>query len=58
MSGNEPSDAVPYDENAWERIVAELGDGMPQLPLTSHPRPKNRRSVSSRPNPHLCRRST
>ncbi|MCU0295662.1 MAG: hypothetical protein MUF33_01810 [Candidatus Nanopelagicales bacterium] len=32
MSNDEPSDKVPYDENAWERIVAELGDGMPQLP--------------------------
>ncbi len=23
-------DKVPYDENAWERIVAELADEMPQ----------------------------
>lgn len=28
MSSN-PGDPVPYDENAWERIVAELGDSMP-----------------------------
>lgn len=27
-----PGDEVPYDENAWERIVADLGEGMPQLP--------------------------
>ncbi len=40
MSSNEPSDAVPYDENAWERIVAELGDGMPQLPPDLPPPPE------------------
>ena len=27
-----PGDEVPYDENAWERIVADLGEQMPQLP--------------------------
>ena len=24
-----PDDPVPYDENAWEQIVADLGDSMP-----------------------------
>ena len=27
-----PGDEVPYDENAWERIVADLGEHMPQVP--------------------------
>ncbi len=31
---SEPGDHVPYDENAWERIVAELGDEMPAAPVT------------------------
>jgi hypothetical protein len=25
----DPGDQVPYDENAWERIVADLGESMP-----------------------------
>lgn len=29
MSADDPRDPVPYDESAWERIVAELGDEMP-----------------------------
>jgi hypothetical protein len=28
----EPGDKVPYDESAWERIVADLGEEMPSLP--------------------------
>lgn len=29
---SDPHDPVPYDQNAWERIVADLGDEMPQPP--------------------------
>ncbi len=35
----EPGDRVPYDENAWERIVAELGDEMPSAPAPPPPAP-------------------
>jgi hypothetical protein len=31
----EPGDKVPYDESAWERIVADLGEEMPSLPRQS-----------------------
>ncbi len=34
-----PDDEVPYDENAWERIVADLGEQMPQLPPDPPPAP-------------------
>ena len=36
----EPGDRVPYDENAWERIVAELGDEMPPAPQPPVPAPQ------------------
>lgn len=29
---SDPDREVPYDRNAWERIVAELGDEMPATP--------------------------
>lgn len=29
MSSPPPGDPVPYDEDAWEQIVAELGEQMP-----------------------------
>ena len=36
-----PQDPVPYDENAWERIVAELGAAFAtaRLGITNQPRP-------------------
>lgn len=30
---------VPYDESAWERIVADLSDEMPEAPIPSAPPP-------------------
>ena len=48
MSPDDPRDPVPYDESAWERIVAELGDEMPeaeplpQPPPTPAPEPEER----------------
>ncbi|MEZ5185856.1 MAG: hypothetical protein R2720_08925 [Candidatus Nanopelagicales bacterium] len=38
----DPHDPVPYDENAWERIVADLGDELPragELPPSPAPIP-------------------
>lgn len=32
-------DKVPYDESAWERIVADLSDEMPQAPAPPPPLP-------------------
>jgi hypothetical protein len=49
-----PQDPVPYDENAWERIVAELGDDMPdaaQLPAQPAPPPAPSAPVPFRPDP-------
>lgn len=34
-----PGDPVPYDENAWERIVADLGDQMPPATALDPPAP-------------------
>lgn len=36
MSGS-GHDEVPYDENAWERIVADLSDEMPDAPASPAP---------------------
>lgn len=33
-------DKVPYDENAWERIVSELSDSLPDLPPQIEPAPE------------------
>jgi hypothetical protein len=35
-AGNDP---VPYDESAWERIVADLSDELPQAPVAPPPAP-------------------
>lgn len=36
---NPADDSVPYDENAWQRIVDELGDEMPEAPAPIAPPP-------------------
>lgn len=49
-----PQDPVPYDENAWERIVAELGDEMPdaaQLPGQPTPLPTPATPPAPLPDP-------
>lgn len=38
MSSSE-HDPVPYDEGAWERIVADLSDELPQAPAAPAPEP-------------------
>lgn len=48
---DDSSDKVPYDESAWERIVADLGEEMTTAPvLRPRPRPSRRRA-SSPPEP-------
>jgi hypothetical protein len=39
MTGSPPGDPVPYDEDAWERIVAELGEQMPPAAALDPPPP-------------------
>lgn len=36
---DQPGEPVPYDESAWERIVAELGDEMPGVVELPPPAP-------------------
>jgi hypothetical protein len=40
MSTDDPRDPVPYDESAWERIVAELGHDMPAAEQQPPPPPQ------------------